>query len=73
MSSQDQPSPSCCRSVPSLGGIKAEDFSALDRVAAGLICLDPDFAAPLRQIEERIGRRIATEHEEGSLLIQAAL
>ena len=73
MSSQDQPSPSCCRSVPSLGGIKAEDFSALDRVAVELICLDPDFAAPLRKIGERIGQRIATEHQEKSLLIEAAL
>ena len=73
MSGQNQPSPSCCRSVHSLGGIRAEDFSALDKVAAGLICLDPDFAAPLRMIGERIGQRIATEHQEKSLLIEAAL
>lgn len=72
MSSQDQ-APSCCRSVHSLGGVLAEDFSVLDKLAVRLVCLDPDLAAPLRQIGERLGQRIAVEHKERPLFIEDAL
>lgn len=73
MNPRDQPSPSCCRNAHSLGGLKAEDFSALDKVAVGLICLDSEFAEPLRRIGERMGRRIAAEHPRRSPSIEAAL
>lgn len=72
MSTQQQPSPSCCRSAHSLAGLLAEEFSALDKLAVKLICLDPDFAAPLRQIGERLGQRIAVE-QQSSFSIEDAL
>ena len=64
---------SCCRGVASLGGVSAEEFSALDKLAVKLICLDSGFAAPLREIGERIGHRIAAEQAETRLSLDAAL
>lgn len=73
MSSEKKVPTSCCRSVHSLGGLLAEDFSVLDKLAVRLICLDPDVAGPLRQIGERIGHRIAAEHETSHLCVEDAL
>lgn len=73
MSSEDQVSTSCCRSVHSLGGLPAEDFSVLDKLAVRLICLDADLAAPVRQIGARIGQRIAAEHQDRPLSVEDAL
>ena len=64
---------SCCKGISSLGGVASEDFSALDKLALKLICLDSGFAAPLREIGGRIGQRIATEQAEKQLALDAAL
>ena len=64
---------SCCSGAAALGGLPTEEFSALDKLAVKLICLDSAFAAPLRKIGERIGQRIATEQAEKRLSLDAAL
>lgn len=63
----------CCEAVASLGGVSTKEFSALDKLAVKLICLDSGFAAPLREMGERIGQRIATEQAETRLTLDAAL
>lgn len=72
MSRQYSEPVSCCRGVASLGGISVEDFSALDKLAVKLICLDSAFAAPLRQIRAHIGQRIAAEQGEELLSLYTA-
>jgi predicted hydrocarbon binding protein len=64
--------PSCC-SPSLLGGIAASDFAALDRLAVKFICLDGNFAAPLREMGRVIGERIAREQNEKSICLDAAL
>ena len=52
---------SCGGSVVSLGGVPGPDLAAFDALAVKLICLDSGFAAPLRQMGQTLGKRIASD------------
>jgi len=56
-----------CSRAPSLGGLPAQDFAALDQVAVKLICEDGRFSAPARQMGRLLGERIAIERGTKSL------
>ncbi len=60
---QDAQSISCCNSKVSVGGLEANDFGALDKLAIKLACLDSRFDSSLREIGRVIGYRIAHEYE----------
>lgn len=63
MNGQDSQSISCCNSGVSVGGLAANDFGTLDKLAVKLTCLDSRFDAPLRDIGRVVGYRIAQEQE----------
>lgn len=61
---QDSQSISCCNgSGVSVGGLAADEFGTLDKLAVKLTCLDSRFDAPLREIGRVVGYRIAQEQE----------
>jgi predicted hydrocarbon binding protein len=60
----------CCSSKP-IGGLP--EFSALDALGLKLVCLDPAFAGPVRQIGEILGRRIGAEGHQKPLSWSDAL
>ena len=65
MKGQDSQSISCCNSSRVLvGGLAANDFGTLDKLAVKLICLDSRFDAPLRDIGRVLGYRISKEQEK---------
>ncbi len=63
MNSQDSQTISCCGSTVSVGGLAADEFGALDKLAVRLACLDNRFDSSLREIGRVIGYRIAQEYE----------
>lgn len=60
---QDSQAISCCNSAVSVGGLDANEFGTLDKLAVKLTCLDSRFDAPLREIGRVVGYRIAQEQE----------
>lgn len=65
MNGQDSQAISCCNSRwVSVGGLAANEFGTLDKLAVRLACLDSRFDASLREIGRVVGYRIAEEHEK---------
>lgn len=72
MNRQVSQSTSCCNSDVSVGGLDANDFGTLDKLAVKLTCLDGRFSAPLYELGRVVGSRIA-EQQEAPLSFAAAL
>lgn len=64
----------CCESTaPSLSGLAAWDFAALDQAAVKLICADGRFSVSVRQMGRLLGEHIAIERGGKSLCLDEAL
>jgi predicted hydrocarbon binding protein len=73
MSSHGRETVCCGSNAPSLGGLAAQDFAALDEIAVRLVCADGRFSAPARQIGRLLGERIAIERGGRHLFLDEAL